>query len=400
MAHINKVCYNVDQTGDTTTEEKKQARDNIGASQISYDNTVTDMAVSKEIIRPYMNTKYSATIGSDSFLLLPSSFADGMVVKHNGSLETQSMPTIKNTHYISYINNPGSLSLEAYNEMTEAISNNEPVVIISATGSNASYLQFTRIDSAGHYFTGYSTSDDTIIEMLIDGTRAVTLTNKKLDTVPNDGTNGQLLTWNGSTYGWANKTVWQPGFNMTGRTNTSDTSSPYMDCNWVTKWGSSSFGSEGSTTADSVNEVSIANGQLTLEVTHKVRPNTQVTSAMYFRIKMNKTGAFGLSVFGDFRECNRTSIPDNYSFCVGVDDANDYVKLEHPTLGDVYFPQRSAGESNGYFIDLKCYWTNSKHVTAWANIQMTSMRTDINGFSGMDDIVWQYGTLTSSLNEV
>ena len=85
---------------------------------------------------------------------------------------------------------------------------------------------------------------------------------------------------------------------------------------------------------------------------------------------------------------------------MGVDDANDYVKLEHPTLGDVYFPQRSAGESNGYFIDLKCFWTNSKHVTAWANIQMTSMRTDINGFSGMDDIVWQYGTLTNSLNEV
>ena len=34
MAYINKVLYNVDQTGDTTSAEKKQARDNIEASQV------------------------------------------------------------------------------------------------------------------------------------------------------------------------------------------------------------------------------------------------------------------------------------------------------------------------------------------------------------------------------
>ncbi|MBS7343083.1 MAG: hypothetical protein KIH02_08090 [Parabacteroides sp.] len=86
----NKVATNLAQ--DFTDTEKQQARDNIGASQIKYDNSITDMTVTKEIIRPYMNTKYSTTIGSDNFLLLPSIFNDGMVVKKNGSLQTQSLP--------------------------------------------------------------------------------------------------------------------------------------------------------------------------------------------------------------------------------------------------------------------------------------------------------------------
>lgn len=176
MAQQNKVAVNLAQ--DFTDEQKLQGRQNIGASQISYNNSVTDMTVSKEIVRPYMNTKYSATVGSDSFLLLPSTFADGMVVKSNGSLQTQSVPTVKNTHYISYINNPGSLSVDAYNEMTDAITNSEPVVIISATGSNSSYLQLTRYDSSGHYFTGYNSADGSIIEMYIAGTRAVTITTR------------------------------------------------------------------------------------------------------------------------------------------------------------------------------------------------------------------------------
>lgn len=90
MTKLNKVCVNLAQ--DFTDAEKQQARDNIGASQIKYDNSVTDMTVTKEIIRPYMNTKYSTTIGSDNFLLLPSIFNDGMVVKNNGSLQTQSLP--------------------------------------------------------------------------------------------------------------------------------------------------------------------------------------------------------------------------------------------------------------------------------------------------------------------
>lgn len=90
MAQQNKVAVNLAQ--DFTDEQKLQGRQNIGASQISYNNAVTDMTVTKEVIRPYMNTKYSATVGSDSFLLLPSTFADGMVVKSNGSLQTQSIP--------------------------------------------------------------------------------------------------------------------------------------------------------------------------------------------------------------------------------------------------------------------------------------------------------------------
>ena len=176
MAKQNKVAVNLAQ--DFTDSEKAQARANIGASQISYDSSVTDMTVTKEIVRPYMNVKYTATVGSDSFLLLPSSFADGMVVKSNGSLQTKSIPTVKNTHYISYINDPGSLSLDQYTEMTDAITNNEPVVIVSSTGSNASYLQFTRINSNGYYFTGYNSSNGFIIEMHVASTRAVTITTR------------------------------------------------------------------------------------------------------------------------------------------------------------------------------------------------------------------------------
>ena len=93
---MNKLCSNIDQSnpeeGGFTDEEKAVMRNNIGASQISYDNAVTDMTVTKEIVRPYMTTKYTATIGSDNFLLLPGSGADGMVVKSNGSLQTQSIP--------------------------------------------------------------------------------------------------------------------------------------------------------------------------------------------------------------------------------------------------------------------------------------------------------------------
>lgn len=96
MAKMNKVCANIDQSdannGGFSDNEKAQARKNIGASQISYNNLVTDMTVTKETVRPYMNIKYSVMVGSDNFLLLPSSFADGMVVKSNGSLQTQPIP--------------------------------------------------------------------------------------------------------------------------------------------------------------------------------------------------------------------------------------------------------------------------------------------------------------------
>ncbi len=87
---LNKVCTNLNQ--DFTEEEQTTARNNIGASKISYDNAVTDMTVSKEVVRPYMNTKYTATVGNDNFLLMPSTVNDGMVVKYNGSLQTQSIP--------------------------------------------------------------------------------------------------------------------------------------------------------------------------------------------------------------------------------------------------------------------------------------------------------------------
>lgn len=90
MSKQNKVCTNL--TQDFTDEERSIARDNISASQISYNNALTDMTITKEVIRPYMNTKYEATVGNDSFLLLSNLFPDGMVVRHNGSLQTQAIP--------------------------------------------------------------------------------------------------------------------------------------------------------------------------------------------------------------------------------------------------------------------------------------------------------------------
>ena len=85
-----KVAVNLNQ--DFSLKEMARARNNIGASQISYDNAVTDMTVSKEVVSPYMNTKYTATVGNDNFLLMPSTLADGMVIKSNGSLQTQPIP--------------------------------------------------------------------------------------------------------------------------------------------------------------------------------------------------------------------------------------------------------------------------------------------------------------------
>ena len=85
-----RVAVNLNQ--DFTPEEMTTARNNIGASKISYDNVVTDMTVSKEVVRPYMNIKYTATVGNDNFLLMSDAFTDGMVVKSNGSLKTQPIP--------------------------------------------------------------------------------------------------------------------------------------------------------------------------------------------------------------------------------------------------------------------------------------------------------------------
>ena len=85
-----RVAVNLKQ--DFTPVEMTTARNNIGASKISYDNVVTDMTVSKEVVRPYMNTKYTATVGNDNFLLMSDAFTDGMVVKSNGSLKTQPIP--------------------------------------------------------------------------------------------------------------------------------------------------------------------------------------------------------------------------------------------------------------------------------------------------------------------
>ena len=64
MAQQNKVAVNLAQ--DFTDAQQAQGRANIGASQISYNSTVTDMTVTKEVVRPYMNTKYDDVVGVET----------------------------------------------------------------------------------------------------------------------------------------------------------------------------------------------------------------------------------------------------------------------------------------------------------------------------------------------
>ena len=195
---MNKLCSNLDQSnpaaGGFTDDEKRTMRNNIGASQISYNSTVTDMTVTKEVVRPYMNTKYSATVGSDSFLLLPSTFADGMVVKSNGSLQTQSIPTVKNTHYIIYTGSP-SLTDDKYTELTTAVSNDEPVVIVYGQGSTSSYFTLTTYGANGYDFTGYSVANNQIMSLHVALDKSVTLSTNSVDIPKITTYNASFSTW-------------------------------------------------------------------------------------------------------------------------------------------------------------------------------------------------------------
>lgn len=399
MAKMNKVCVNLDQSnassGGFTDAEKATARTNIGASQINYNNTVTDMTVTKEIIRPYMNTKYAATLGSDSFLLLPSSFADGMVVKSNDSLQTQSIPTIKNTHYINYINDPGSLSEAAYTEMTDAISNSEPVVIVSATGSSASYLQFTRQDSTGYYFTGYNSSNGVIMEMHIAGTRAVTITTRAM--VPNNGTLDQVLTWNGTTYEWQDPFKYQAGHNISTRSS-GNVKSPYMDVDMMMKSSyATGFGTAADTTSDRTNEISLAGGQLTLEVHHYQRTSTANNDKVSFRIKINQ--GHGLNIFGRYTEVG-DALPDSMGIWGAAVNNGTYAELYAPGMsGNVFFPEQAPSNAKPYMIELHLTWVNSKHSVTFADI--TILRGGyLNGLAHHEAINCVYQTMTSSTGDV
>ncbi len=139
MAQQNKVAVNLAQ--DFTDTQKLQGRQNIGASQVSYDNVVTDMTVTKEVVRPYMNTKYSATIGSDNFLLLPSGFNDGMVVQRNGSLQTQTLPKEVPT-------GGSNGQVLTWNDDTYAWANQTPTIVTYNASFGALWTTMRQLDSS------------------------------------------------------------------------------------------------------------------------------------------------------------------------------------------------------------------------------------------------------------
>lgn len=61
MSYVNKVCYNIDQTGDTTSAEKKQARDNIGAS----DGTIPWVEYNPGSPTPYVDPSSISVVSSE-----------------------------------------------------------------------------------------------------------------------------------------------------------------------------------------------------------------------------------------------------------------------------------------------------------------------------------------------
>ncbi len=338
MAQQNKVAVNLAQ--DFTDEQKLQGRQNIGASQISYNSTVTDMTVSKEIVRPYMNTKYSATIGSDNFLLLPSTFADGMVVKSNGSLQTQSVPQGLPT---------GGTAGQA--------------LILDANGDPI----WSDVHDIG------------------------------IREVPQGGTVDQVLTWNGTTYEWQDPFKYQAGYNVSTRSS-GNVKSPYLDVNMLMKSSySSGFGSAADTSADKINEINLADGQLTLEVHHYQRTATNNVDRVSFRIKINQ--GHSLNIFGRYTEVG-ANLPDNMSIWSAAATSGTYAELYAPAIGaNVFFPERAPSNDMPHMIELHLTWVNSKHFRTFADITITRAGF-LNGLANSEDITCVYQTMTSSTGDV
>ena len=131
--------------------EKAIARYNIGASQISYDSTVTDMTVTKEIVTPF-STKYTATLGNDDFLLFHNIYGDGMVTKTDGALQTLPFPKEvpaggSNGQVLMWNNNTYSWSnvdaAPTISVISEYKTNNSPQTIGTQYGAGAPRLIHT-----------------------------------------------------------------------------------------------------------------------------------------------------------------------------------------------------------------------------------------------------------------
>lgn len=87
----------------------------------------------------------------------------------------------KNTHYITYSGSP-TLPDDKYTELTTAVSNNEPIVIIYSQGSVSSYYTLNTYGANGYDFTGYSVANNQIMSLHVAVDKSVTLSNNSIGT--------------------------------------------------------------------------------------------------------------------------------------------------------------------------------------------------------------------------
>ena len=87
----------------------------------------------------------------------------------------------KNTHYITYSGSP-TLPDDKYTELTTAVSNNEPIVIIYSQGSVVSYYTLNTYGANGYDFTGYSVANNQIMSLHVAVDKSVTLSNNSIGT--------------------------------------------------------------------------------------------------------------------------------------------------------------------------------------------------------------------------
>ena len=87
----------------------------------------------------------------------------------------------KNTHYITYSGSP-TLPDDKYTELTTAVSNNEPIVIIYSQGSVSSYYTLNTYGANGYDFTGYSVANNRIMSLHVAADKSVTLSNNSIGT--------------------------------------------------------------------------------------------------------------------------------------------------------------------------------------------------------------------------
>lgn len=87
----------------------------------------------------------------------------------------------KNTRYIAYSGSP-TLPDDKYTELTTAVSNKEPVVIVYGQGSVSSYYTLNTYGANGYDFTGYSVANNQIMSLHVAVDKSVTLSNNSIGT--------------------------------------------------------------------------------------------------------------------------------------------------------------------------------------------------------------------------